>query len=273
MNKEHKIGQVYAQYLTAENEKNVQERYVGKEHYYHASGAGKCSRQLYFQSVEKVKPTNLPNSTSMRVMRLGTVVHQDIQNSLLYSNSINNNINNNIKNKNITKYIESNEFVIEGEIIIGELSVRGFFDIVSKTSLGVFLYDIKTAASYSFQKIFGTKEPYTMKHQELQLCTYGYGVKEKFGRLDGMYILYYNKNTSVMKYKQVPINMINSAYMVWANIKKQHASGLPSLEDGVSPVMRWECDYCQFLGHCKPPADYGKYSDKHTIKVKDINYE
>ena len=96
MNKEHKIGQVYAQYLTAENDKNVQERYVGKEHYYHASGAGKCSRQLYFQSVEKVKPTNLPNSTSMRVMRLGTVVHQDIQNSLLYSNSINNNRNNNI---------------------------------------------------------------------------------------------------------------------------------------------------------------------------------
>ena len=269
MNKEHKIGQVYAQYLNAENEKNVQERYVGKEHYYHASGAGKCSRQLYFQSVDKLKPSRQPSTTSMRVMRLGTVIHQDIQNSLLYSNNINNNIKNNVKNKNITKYIESNEFIMEEEIIIKELSVRGFFDVVSNTSFGVFLYDIKTAASYSFQRIFGTKEPYTMKHHELQLCTYGYGIKEKYGRLDGMYMLYYNKNTSVIKYKQVPINMLNSAYMFWANIKKQHVSGLPNFEDGVSPVMKWECDYCSYADQCSPPKGYGIYRDKHTIKAKD----
>ena len=266
--KEHKIGQVYAQYIKAENDKNTQNRYVGKEHYYHASGAGTCSRKLYFQSVEKVEPTNLPNSTSDRVMRLGTVLHQEIENSLLFNNSNNNNIKNNITNTNITKYIESNEFVTEKEVIIEELSVRGFFDFLHKQGSRIFLYDLKSAAAYSFSKVFDTTKPYTMKHQELQLSTYGYAVKEEYGRLDGMYLMYYNKNTSVIKYKEVPLSMLNSAYMFWANINKQHSSGLPGFEDGVSPVMKWECDYCNFLEHCQPPANYGKYSDKHTIKVR-----
>ena len=101
MNKQHKIGQIYAQYIRAENKKITQKRYVGKEHFYHASGAGTCSRKLYFQTVEKVEPTNLPNTTADRVMRLGTVLHSEIENSLLYSNNINININTNIKN-NIT---------------------------------------------------------------------------------------------------------------------------------------------------------------------------
>ena len=276
MTKQHEIGQIYAQYLEAENEKNRQERYVGKEHYYHASGAGKCSRQLYFATVDKVEPTNPSNSTGNRVMRLGTVVHNDIQNSLIYSNTlsnnINNNINNNITNKNITNKLESKEFIIEGEIVIEELSVRGFFDVVLKNSLsGITLYDIKTAASYSFTKVFNPKESYTMKHHELQLGTYGYAIKEKYGRLDGMYLLYYNKNTSVMKYQQIPLMMVNAAYMFWVNINKQHASGLPGFEDGVSPVMNWECNYCNYFDHCKPPTGYGKYNHQHTIKGKRTN--
>ena len=267
MNKEHKIGQVYAQYLDAENEKNNKERYVGKEHFYHASGAGKCSRQLYFATVDKVEPTNPSNSTGRRVMRLGTVIHNDIQNSLIYSNTLSNNINNNITNKNITNKLESNEFIIEGEIIIKELSVRGFFDVVLKNSLsGITLYDIKTAASYSFTKVFSSDNPYKMKHHELQLATYGYAIKEEHGRLDGMYLLYYNKNTSVMKYQQIPLTMLSSAYMFWANINKQHTSGLPGFEDGVSPVMAWECNYCNYFEHCKPPTGYGKYNHQHTLK-------
>ena len=268
MTTQHKIGQVYAQYIKSENDKNTQNRYVGKEHYYHASGAGTCSRKLYFQTVERVEPTNLPNTTSARVMRLGTVLHQEIENSLLFLNNNNNNIKNNITNENITKNIRSDEFITEEEVIIEELSVRGFFDFLLNEGSRILLYDLKSAASYSFTKVFDTTKPYTMKHQELQLCTYGYAVKEKYGRLDGMYLMYYNKNTSVIKYKEVPLSMLNSAYMFWANINKQHSSGLPGFEDGVSPVMKWECDYCNFLEHCKPPANYGKYSEKHTIKVR-----
>ena len=271
--KTHKIGELYAHHLRKENQDNTNERYVGREHFYHASGTGMCSRKLYFQSVDKVKPTNLPNNASMRKMRIGTLLHKDIQDSLLFYNNIYNNItNNNIINK---KNSEENEisppvYEVEGEIIIEELSVRGFFDVVQNDKLGVILYDIKTAADYSFRRVFNKEKPYTMQHQELQLSTYGYGVKEKYGRLDGMYLLYYNKNTSVMKYKQVPLTMLTSAYMFWANINKQHSIGLPNFDDGVSPVMRWECDYCEFIDHCNPPTGYGKYSDRNTLKKGDI---
>ena len=278
MSKEHNIGQIYAQYLRNENKKNTDERYVGKEHFYHASGTGTCSRKLYFQSVDKVQPTNLANNASMRKMRLGTLLHEDIQNSLLlynniYNNLINNsNINNyNIKNKDNEKNENQNSvYEVEGEVIIDELSVRGFYDIVEKNNDTILLYDIKTAADYSFKKVFHKDNPYTMKHQELQLATYGYGIKEKYGRLDGMYLLYYNKNTSIMKYKQVALSMLSSAYMFWANINKQHSLGLPNFEDGISPVMKWECDYCEFKDHCNPPANYGKWSSRYTIALKNM---
>ena len=235
-----------------------------------------CSRKLYFQSVEQVPQSNPPNAASSRVMRLGTLVHQDFEKSILYYNNIYNNIiNNNINDKNITKKIgtKSNSepaYETEGEIIIDELTVRGFYDVVQNDGSGVTLYDLKTAAHYSFQKVFNKENPYPMKHHELQLSTYGYGVKEKYGRLDGMYLLYYNKNTSVMKYKQVPLSMLNSAYMFWANINKQHSVGLPNFEDGVSPVMKWECDYCEFKDHCSPPTGYGKYSDRNTLKKGEL---
>ena len=118
---QHSIGKIYADYLDSENEKNRQERYVGKEHFYHASGSGTCTRKLYFQSVEKVEPTNPPNTASMRVMRLGTVLHKDIQDSLILynntNNNNNNNINNNITNTSITnkyKLLSKNRFEIEG---------------------------------------------------------------------------------------------------------------------------------------------------------------
>ena len=176
----------------------------------------------------------------------------------------------NISNKQILKHIRTDEFIVEEEIIIKELSVRGFFDFILNDSSGIFLYDLKSAASYSFTKVFSIDKPYTMKHQELQLCTYGYGIKEKYGRLDGMYLMYYNKNTSVIKYKEVPLSMLNSAYMFWANINKQHESGLPGFEDGVSPVMAWECNYCNYVDHCKPPGKLGEYSHKHTLKVGEI---
>ena len=275
MNKQHNIGEVYAQYLVAENEKNNQERYVGKEHFYHASGAGMCSRKLYFQSVDKTQPTNIANPASMRKMRLGTIVHNDIQNALILNNNINNNnINNNNINNKYKYNIVKSHFVVEGEICIDELNVRGFYDVLEvvgsndKDASAVYLYDIKTAANYSFQKVFNDKQNNNrMEHHELQVATYGYALKEIYGRLDGIYVMYYNKDTSTIKYSTLPLSMLSRAYMFWANINKQHAKGLPNFEDGVSPVMRWECDYCNFYSHCNPPDNLGKYNIRHNIRV------
>ena len=76
--------QIYHDYLKHKNEQNRKERYEGNESWYHASGAGFCSRKLYFESVEKATPTNPANKKSMRIMGLGTAVHKEIQDSLIY---------------------------------------------------------------------------------------------------------------------------------------------------------------------------------------------
>ena len=41
---------IYHEYLVHQNELNKKERYDGNEDWYHASGAGLCSRKLYFES-------------------------------------------------------------------------------------------------------------------------------------------------------------------------------------------------------------------------------
>ena len=48
------IEGIYTDYLDKKQEENRLERYKGNESWYHASGAGSCSRKLYFESVEKV---------------------------------------------------------------------------------------------------------------------------------------------------------------------------------------------------------------------------
>ena len=46
---------IYHDYLMYKNKLNVEERYENNEGWYHASGAGLCSRKLYYESVEKLK--------------------------------------------------------------------------------------------------------------------------------------------------------------------------------------------------------------------------
>ena len=158
--------EIYHEYLLHQNDLNRKERYEGNEDWYHASGAGLCSRKLYFESVEKAKPTNPANKKSMRIMGLGTVMHKEIQSSLLYYNSINKEYNNkefiNIKEKKeILTYKKKNlEFKIEGEIKVRDLNVRGFFDVLlldtagSKSEPLVKLLDIKTIGTWQWSQRF-----------------------------------------------------------------------------------------------------------------------
>mgnify|MGYP001491346280 CR=1 FL=1 len=50
---------------------------------FRASSSGMCARKIYFESIEKAEPTNKPNSKSMRIMRLGQVVHEDVQKTIV----------------------------------------------------------------------------------------------------------------------------------------------------------------------------------------------
>ena len=251
---------IYHEYLAHKNELNRKERYEGNESWYHASGAGFCSRKLYFESVEKAVPTNPPNKRSSRIMGLGTAIHNEIQSSLLYYNNINKDINKDNNNiDNIAQYSVHN-FHTEGEIVLEDLNVRGFYDVLmedytdSKENPYIRLYDIKSIGSYGYKKQFSSKFAYDIPESYfLQLSTYGLAIREKYGQLDSMDLVYYNKDDSRMKKLSVPLDYLSKAHRYWNVIGDEHAKGLPLFRQGTSPYKDWMCGYCQFKDHCKPP--------------------
>ena len=81
---------IYQDYIDSKNEKNRKERYEGKESFYRASSSGFCSRKIYFESVAQIEVTNPTAKKGHRIMRLGTIVHDDLQNALVYKDNINN---------------------------------------------------------------------------------------------------------------------------------------------------------------------------------------
>ena len=250
------IEGIYSDYLDKKQEDNRLKRYSGKESWYHASGSGSCSRKLYFESIEQVEPSNPLDDKTKRLLRLGSIVHDDFQESLvtynrdIYNRDNNRDISSDKEKENKEKEIK---FHTEQEITIDELNVRGFYDIVSEGE-EVYLYDLKTCGGYSWKIKFGRKPAFNPSiHYELQLGTYGYAVKQQFGRLDGMFLYYYNKDTSMMRAVSVPLTYISRAYLFWKNVNDEHKQGLPPFRKGVSPVQDWQCNYCQFLNHCNPP--------------------
>jgi len=257
--------QIYQDYLLVKNEENRKDRYDGNEGWYHASGAGLCSRKLYFESVEKTTPTNPPNKSSMRKMRVGTILHQDIQDSLILYNNIYNNIQDNIKKDNILQSNITQEynvkFDVEGEIRLPSLNVRGFYDVVSRDCSAektVKLYDIKTTASFSFARKFSRKliSPQENRNHYLQLGTYGLGLREDGLDVDQMSIIYYNKDNSTMREVVVPNMFIDEAKRYWYSINEEHSKGLPGFNFGTSPANAWICGYCQFKPRCNPPPKF-----------------
>ena len=256
------IEGIYNDYLDEKQEKNRKDRYEGNEHWYHASGAGSCSRKLYFESVEKVQPTDLFDERTKRLLSLGNLVHTDIQDTLTHTRNrdIYNRDNNRdslLDKKEIKNKEKDIEFLVEGEIKINELNVRGFYDIVAKQGVReqqIYLYDIKTCGGWSWKMKFGRSNTINPSiHYELQLGTYGYAIKQQFGQLDGMYLYYYNKDDSKMRAVEVPLTYVSRAYLFWKNINDEHKQGLPDFRVGVSPVQKWQCNYCQFRDHCNPP--------------------
>ena len=141
---------------------------------------------------------------------------------------------------------------IEHGISIPEFNVKGLADIVVQLGSGeIYVYDIKTIGSWSWRFKFGRKkEDKPSIHQELQLGTYGYGIKQEFGRCDGLFLLFYNKDTSEMREVEVNLDFIDLSYNFWIKVQDLHVDGLPSLQEGESPVMAWECKYCQYENTC-----------------------
>ena len=234
---------IYKDHLLNENEINRNIRYKGKEKYYGGSSSGFCSRQQYYKAVAQEKKSNEPNAKSMRIMRLGTVWHDDMERAL--------------KNLPKEQYWMYNlkEIYFENEIILEDLNVRGHYDALFVTEDDEYLlYDFKTIGSFPWKLKFGRnneKEEVNIKH-ELQVATYGIAIKRQYKRIDGLYLLYYNKDNSSMKQITVPMSRMDDAMEYWTSINEEHKHGLPEINLGISPVEKWECNYCDWHTLCSP---------------------
>ena len=158
--------------------------------------------------------------------------------------------------------MEIKNIKIEEPIENSDLNVMGLIDILIEYDDGsIYIYDIKTIGTWSWNYKFKPKykdkaEP--SLHHELQLATYGLGVEKEYGRLDGMFILYYNKDTSMLRYKEVSRDRLLTALGFWERINAEHSrNSLPSPQNDVSPVASWECNYCAFKTRCNQDKEKG----------------
>ena len=238
------VESAYADWLTEKNTKN-REKYKEHQGIYSASSAGSCFRKQYLKSKNLPEPPL--EKRVMRLLRLGTIVHEDIQESLK-----------NYFRRTVTKL----KLYIEHQIKIPEINVIGHLDaaIYDREQEHIKLYDIKTSASYKWRMKFGrNKEKNGSVNYNLQLGTYAFGLGEELETTNiDMSILWYNKDTSAFREERLPAEWIGSAIEYWEEVNE-------TLEDVSSdngaelipgsygtPMMNWECRYCGFKDiHCQ----------------------
>ena len=250
------IQSIYNDHLLEISEKKREELNKSKPtdiSYYRPSSAGMCSRKIYYETIMRLEPTNTIDKRVRRLFRLGDLIHQDIQSAFQKIEK---------SDSYFSIYnIYINNILIEKEIVFKKIRVRGFFDLLVEVSDGrIYLYDIKSIGAFQYKKNFSRmkerREPSI--HQELQLATYGLWVEKEYGRLDGMYILYYNKDNSLLRYKEVSSDRLLTALGFWERINDEHSkSSLPTLQDSISPVASWECGYCNFKDRCEEDSQKG----------------
>ena len=79
------IESIYNKYIKSQSDskrKEILEKFPKDGISYRASSSGMCSRKLYYESVLRLTPTEQINDKTMRVFRLGDLVHTDIQQAL-----------------------------------------------------------------------------------------------------------------------------------------------------------------------------------------------
>ena len=259
MAKSELINDIWIQWIDEQNRLNQLNRYSGKEKRFQSSSSGTCIRKHWF-SFHKMDVTDEAEEKGKRTMRLGTAFHDDLEGAFVWFADLKEKEKKQKKKKYIynTKLTELlrtvKEVHCEKEILIEDLNVRGFYDLVLVLDNGeVHLYDFKTIGAWGYKLKFGRNAKRNQyNHHEYQLATYGLAVEKEFGRLDGMHLWYFNKDNSSYKLHSVPLDRMNDALRYWNDVNEAvvNADIPPVMEKWVSPRMNWECDYCQYYQSC-----------------------
>jgi hypothetical protein len=247
MNK--KISTIYHDFLKHEQDENNKSR--GKVAGFHASATGSCFRKQMYSYYEY--ETSPIDDRSLRVLRLGTIVHSDVENAMHHYMKTN------------SKEIMDNKLSIfsEHKVQIPELNVIGTLDIAiynAETEV-LEIYDVKTAAAFTWSKHFGRKEnrqENANQNYKLQLGTYGLAMQSQVNpSKTELYLFWYNKNTSMIREQIVHPEWIDKAFDYWTELnelfQEYEEKFVDYLEPGIEygvPFEDWECRYCPYESIC-----------------------
>lgn len=239
------IPEIYNTYLNTLRDKN-KEKYKDHKGWFSASAAGSCYRKMMYRAMHI--DTAPPDAKSNRILRLGTIVHDDFEKSIdLYKES----------NK-----ADSVEIVTEHRIELPEIKVVGHLDIgiVYKDEEKIHVYDLKTCGAYKWRLKFGrmqNRDKNPSVNYELQIGTYGMGLGREFEITNiDLTLLWYNKDTSMVRNESINSYWIEEAYEYWLDLNEvaEEVEKPEELIPGESPnvpVYGWECKYCEFKDtHC-----------------------
>ena len=239
------LEEIYSDFILEENVKNREVYKTKYKGWFSASSAGSCFRKQLYRANSYEAPESASDNRVGRLLRLGTIVHSDFEKAI----------------ENYKKNIDDDKVIYtEHRVELPELNVVGHLDIaVSDNDDSLEIYDIKTVASYKWSKQFGLiknrdKNP-SVKY-ELQLATYAIGMANNLqSDLDKifLYLLWYKKDDSRIKIKEVPTFWMDNAFEYWTDLMDVQESVndtpdklIPGSEN--VPVDNWECRYCEYQG-------------------------
>ena len=238
----NKLISYYNSFLLKKQD-NHKEKYKEFEGWFSASTAGSCHRKQYF-NVNGYEGT-YPDEKSMRLMRLGTIVHKDIADTF----------------ENYREEIESEgfELFVEHKVILKELNVVGHLDwgIYDKKTYMLDVTDLKTAHSYKWKKMFGRDiDRNPSVNYYLQVATYGMGLAKELGISTdnvNLSLTWYKKDDSSIRAQKIDNEWIEEARNYWNELNVVLADdNEPTVGDNNTPVYDWECKYCPYHNlHCE----------------------
>ena len=190
------IEEMYASELDREQLIN-RNKYRNHEGWFSASSAGSCFKKLMLRREGKQEPKM--DNRVMRLLRLGTIVHEDIQRAITNSEEM--------SNKDYT-------IMMEKRVELPDLKVVGHLDIgiLDKKNGNLKVMDIKTCASYKWKMKFGRKpDPKGNPNYNMQLATYLKALSDEFNvdAILEMSLLWYNKDTSALREEFVDVSHWN----------------------------------------------------------------
>tara|TARA_R100001244_G_scaffold51375_1_gene44707 strand:- start:206 stop:964 length:759 start_codon:yes stop_codon:yes gene_type:complete len=246
------IEEVYNDYLIKQNKS----REVLDTGLFSASTSGSCIRKQYYNS-NHFKQDDI-DSRVRRLLRLGTIVHKDLQDAVEYYVGIDG-----VKTNPLDWY----KIYSEHKVQIPKFNVVGHLDLAIETVDNLKVIDFKTVASYKWRKKFGrgvNKDTTTDNNYKMQLATYTMALLDEVDVEEyEMSLMWYNKDTSAFKEVIVDNSWMVQAKVYWEmvndklnEVSKELINGgnmedklIPGKTFGV-PMENWECRYCWYKQHC-----------------------